>query len=510
MEGLDRFEVDTSELALRQAAIEPELIQPLEAAVTDPADSALVEPAVVESPLVESPLVETPLVETPLVDSGATAEYPSGNAAVDVERLHHHGWRFHRWHGPGMVRRALHGGRRAPLATILAGILLVLVVGAMLWGRLYEHIEFRMVDLDVYRSAGQSLLQGRPLYQYLTPVPQLLPFTYPPFSAIVAVPLALMGAEVTNWVWTLGSLAVLGWLVLVAFRPLVRRFSAPVRPLVVAVAIAAMAWTEPVRDCFYFGQVGIFLAALCLLDCALPQTRWPRGMMIGLAAAIKLVPGVFIPYLWLTGRRRAAVVAASWFVGASVAAAIAMPSASKEYWTNAIFDSNRLGSNAGTSNQSIRGLLLRSLPGSGGTILWVLCAVAVVVFGYRWARRASLAGFEVRGVAIVGLISVLISPVSWIHHLAGWLPLAIGVVVGDGRNWRRVVYAVLGTVFFTLKLPWWGSTIVGKHPDWHFVGRVLQDSFGLGVLFAVWLLGRMGQRSKVRTSASARPEPVPR
>ncbi len=55
-----------------------------------------------------------------------------------------------------------------------------------------------------------------------------------------------------------------------------------------------------------YGQVGIVLMALCLFDCLPRPTRLPRGALVGLATAVKLVPGIFIPYLWLTGRRRAA------------------------------------------------------------------------------------------------------------------------------------------------------------------------------------------------------------
>jgi alpha-1,2-mannosyltransferase len=409
-----------------------------------------------------------------------------------------------------MVRRALDGGRRAPFTTLLALAVLAAAIGPMLWSRLYAHAEFRMADLEVYRSAGESLLAGRPLYEYLTPVPQLLPFTYPPFSAVVAIPLAVLDAQLVNWVWTLGTCAVLGWLVMVSFRPLVRRFSPTYRPFGVVAVLVAMAWTLPARDCFHFGQVGIFLAALCLLDCALPKTRWPRGMMIGFATAIKLVPGVFIVYLWLTGRRRAAAVAACWFAGLTLASAIAMPRASLTYWTDTLFDSGRLGNNAGTSNQSIRGIFLRALPGTTGTVLWLLCSIAVLFVGYRWARAASLRGLEVRGVAIVGLISVLISPVSWIHHFAGWVPLVIGVIVGDGRNWRRVVLAIVGTTFFILKLPWWGITIVARYAEWQVPGRLIENSFAFGALFAVWLLSRLGARSTVRTSATRTPPAMTR
>lgn len=450
--------------------------------------------------------VVTPKLVEPSLRGGAVAPDAEATTTPRSWNIGH----LHIWHGPGLLRRAANGARRAPLATVLAALLLVAVVGPLLWTRLYATPNLRMVDLAVYRAAGESLVHGRPLYGYLTPVPQLLPFTYPPFSAIVALPLAFMSGQAANWVWSLGTLFVLGWLVMVGFRPFVRRFPASYRPLALCALLGAMAWTLPVRDCFRFGQVGIFLAALCVLDCVLPNTRWPRGMMIGLAAAVKLVPGVFIPYLWLTNRKRAAVVATAWFVGVNIATAIAIPQASKAYWTSALFDSNRLGNNAGTSNQSVRGAFLRALPGNLGSALWVIVVIVVAIAAYRWARRASLSGYEVRGVAIVGLLSVLVSPVSWIHHLAGWIPLTIGVVLGDGRNLRRVLYALFGAVFFTLELPWWGSTIAGKYAHFRVPGRLLQDAFTFGVLFAVWLLGRMESPSRVRMSATRKPEPVSR
>jgi alpha-1,2-mannosyltransferase len=412
----------------------------------------------------------------------------------------HHVRHGHLWHGPGMVRRALHGARRAPLATTVAFGILLVVVGPLLWHRVFAAHSLRLVDLAVYRDAGRSVLMGRPLYSYLTPVPQLLPFTYPPFSSVVAVPLAMLPFGTASIVWTLGTLAVLGWLVVVSFRPLVRRFGPGSRPVVVAVLVSAMAWTLPIRDEFRYGQVGIFLAALCVLDCVLPKTRWPRGMLIGLAIAIKLTPAVFVPYLWLTGRRRAAVVATLWFVGATLAMAIAMPQASRVFWTSAVFDSKRVGDNAGTPNQSLRSIFLRSMPGTGGTLLWLASAAVVAVVGFHFARKASIEGDEIRGLAIAGLLAVLLSPVAWIHHLAGFIPLVIGGVLGDGRDRRRVVYAVVITIFFTLELPWWGATLINYLHHWRFVGRIVQDSFVLGSVGAVWLMGRLSPRTATSLS----------
>jgi alpha-1,2-mannosyltransferase len=409
-----------------------------------------------------------------------------------------------------LVRRALHGGRRAPLTTILALIIVAAAVGPLLWLRLYADYGHRMIDLAVYRSAGESLLRGRPIYNYLTPVPQLLPFTYPPFAAVLAVPLALIPPDLANWIWNLGSIAVLGWLVLVAFRPLIRRFPSVYRPLVFAVLLSAMAWTEPVRDCLRYGQVGIFLTALCVLDCISPKTRWPRGMLIGFAVAVKLTPGVFIPYLWLTGRRRAAIVATAWTLGFSLAGAIAMPSASKEYWTSAVFDSGRLGSNSGTSNQSLRSIFLRWLPGHLGSLLWIVSVVAVAYLGFRKARSVSAAGQELDAVAMVGMLQVLLSPVAWIHHLAGFVPLAVGALVGDGRRLKFVIAAVAVAAFFSLEIPWWGQALLGHNRSWHLFDRLLQDSYTFGALFAVWLLGRMVPSRGVRTTPTGQPAPVTR
>jgi alpha-1,2-mannosyltransferase len=409
------------------------------------------------------------------------------------------------------VRRALHGGRRAPLTTLLALLILAVAIGPLLWPRFYADYGHRMIDLAVYRSAGQSLLLGRPIYNYLTPVPQLLPFTYPPFAAVLAVPLALISPDLANWIWNLGSIAVLGWLVLVAFRPLIRRFPTAYRPLVFAALLSAMAWTMPVRDCLRYGQVGIFLTALCVLDCISPKTRWPRGMLIGFAVAVKLTPGVFIPYLWLTGRRRAAIVATASAVGFSLAGVIAMPSASKEFWTSAVFDSGRLGSNSGTSNQSLRSIFLRWLPGHLGVALWVVSVVVVAVFGFRKARSVSLTGHELDAVAMVGMLQVLLSPVAWIHHLAGFVPLVVGALIGDGRRIKSAVIGVVVAVYFSLEIPWWGQALLGHSSrNWHPLDRLLQDSYTFGALFAVFLLGRMVPPRTVRSTPTALDEPVTR
>jgi len=170
------------------------------------------------------------------------------------------------------------------------------------------------------------------------------------------------------------------------------------------------------------------------LDCLARRAWWPRGALIGLATAIKLVPGVFIVYLLITGRRKAAAVAGLAFAAWTGLAWLISPANSAAYWTSAIFSSNRLGPNAPTANQSLRGILLRAFfPGPPPTLLWLGLGLAVAVAGFAAARQSWRLGSAVGGVAITGLLAALLSPVAWVHHYC-WIILALGAIAGNGRR----------------------------------------------------------------------------
>ncbi|MFL6238965.1 MAG: glycosyltransferase 87 family protein [Actinomycetes bacterium] len=373
------------------------------------------------------------------------------------------------------------------VASVLVGLLIVVAALTWtVWHQLTVRSELRLVDLNVYRSAGTSLLGGRPAYSYLTDPPQLLPFTYPPIAAVLAIPLALVPWFAATWLWTIGQLALLALITAVSFRPLLARFPTA-WPVVLGLLVAAMGWLFPIRDSIRFGQVDIALVALCLLDCVVRRPRWPRGMLIGLAAAVKLTPAVFVPYLWFTGRRKAALVAAATTVALTVVAALITPMNSRDYWGNALFDSNRLGTNSSTSNQSLRGMLLRSpLPGGARTAVLAVCLVAVAIVGFRRARTLSARGDEVAAVAVVGLLAVALSPVSWIHHLA-WIVLVLGVLAGDLRSWRQAVPTAAVGIFYGFPLPWIGAHLLKTHYPLA-LGVPLRNAYGLGALVLICTL----------------------
>jgi alpha-1,2-mannosyltransferase len=388
---------------------------------------------------------------------------------------------------------------------VLAWIVALAAVEPLVRGYLTNPPDQRMVDLNVYRTSGLSVLQGQPLYTVVTQPPQLLPFTYPPTAALFAVPLALLPWPAAQLVWVpliYGPLAVVIWF---AFGPLLRRAgSGQMQAVVCAVLFAACAYLFPLRDEMRFGQVDMVLLALAVADCAARAPRWPRGALVGLATAIKLIPGVFIVYLWLSGRRRAAVTAAVVALAWTAGAWLVLPQDSMTYWTSVIFQSGRLGSNSGTSNQSLRGILLREfLPGPAPGVLWAALALALAVAGFALVRRLVRESRELEAIAVTALLGVLLSPVSWIHHFIV-VVVVIGAIVADGRSPRRTAIAAGTAVFFALTVPWSGQSLLGVSDVPVQAARVVQDAFGLAALVLLVIFARLPARSGVAASLDDR------
>jgi alpha-1,2-mannosyltransferase len=394
-------------------------------------------------------------------------------------------------------------------ATVLIGVLAwaaaLAAIAPIVHGYLTSPPDQRLVDLNVYRTGGLSVLQGQPLYSALTQPPQLLPFTYPPVAAVFAVPLALMPWPAAQLVWVAFVYVPLAVIIWYAFRPLLRR-AGRLRPALFAAVFCLAAYLFPMQDEIRFGQVDAVLVAMCVADCAAVRPRWPRGALIGLATAIKLVPGVFIIFLWVSGRRRAAVTAALAAVAWTVGTCLLLPRDSVTYWTSAIFDSGRLGNNAGTENQSIRGLLLRFfLPGHVPGVLWVLIAVTVAVAGFAVARRLARDRFEMAGIAVTALLLLLVSPVAWIHYFL-MIIIAIGAIAGDGRLARRALTAAGAAMFFLLKVPWWGHSLLSDAVVPRPLSRLAEGGFGIAAAVLLVVIARMRLTGADRATGGGEPD----
>ena len=77
-----------------------------------------------------------------------------------------------------------------------------------------------MVDLMVYRDGSPFLLHGTLYDWHLSEYSEqfALPFTYPPFAAVVFLPLSWLPWVAVRWLWQVVSVACLWWLVRLSLR----------------------------------------------------------------------------------------------------------------------------------------------------------------------------------------------------------------------------------------------------------------------------------------------------
>lgn len=202
------------------------------------------------------------------------------------------------------------------------------------------HVLLSDVDLAVYRDAGLVAVRspGR-LYQWREP--SGLQFTYPPFAAAVCMILSMLPLEPAAWLMLAGSVAALLAAVWLTFGALGWHGTSR---LGAASAVSAVAfWTEPVQRTLHVGEVDLLLMLLVVWDLTGRERRW-QGTGLGVAAGVKLVALIFIPYLLLTGRYRQAGVAAAAFAATVAAGALLFPHASVTWWPGgAFFDARRTG-----------------------------------------------------------------------------------------------------------------------------------------------------------------------
>ncbi len=288
-------------------------------------------------------------------------------------------------------------------------------------------------DLHVYRGAVRAMWHGESLYSFVAGNGD--PFTYPPFAGLVLAPLAGPPEPVLRVLWTALTLAAVAACALL----IARRLPWTPAPLVLLALLASAPVVRDVR----FGQVSVLLAGLVLLD----GLGRGRGLATGIAAAVKLTPLVFVPHLWLAGRRRAALTAGATFASATALAWLVLPADSTRYWFSELWHTDRIGNLALTGNQSLNGLLLRSgLPSGWVRPVWAVLVVVVLGVGLLRAARAARGGYPLVGLAIAGAVCVAVSPVSWTHHQI-WLVLAAAGTVGSRPAgwwaWRLAVLVVM-------------------------------------------------------------------
>jgi len=334
-------------------------------------------------------------------------------------------------------------------------VLVSLYVGATTFGG-GSFIPWRpiMVDLEVYRRAGSVLIAGGNFYD----LPGPLQFLYPPFAAVLAVPLALLPTTVVQLGWTAA-----GALALVA---ILHRFGLQGWLLSVASAVAIYV-VEPIVQTLAFGQLGIFLVALVVLD-LVPGPRvfrrrlLPEGVLTAVATTIKLTPAIFVVYLLVVRKYRAFWVAVITGIAVTLISAAIVPVASYDFWTRLAHGDTGLGhSIIYYTNQSVMADIVRIFglgraPAIAGLVLSAVVAVAGVWAAMLWHRLG-----DVRlAVNLCGVAGLLASPVSWLHHFVWVVPLAMSLL-----ERRRIGPRSLPTWFLALGWLFVGWVVVAPFTD---------------------------------------------
>jgi alpha-1,2-mannosyltransferase len=253
---------------------------------------------------------------------------------------------------------------------------------------------------------------------------------------------------------------------------------------VLAAAAGVLIWSVPVAQTISYGQINLVLVAACLLDCGVtPRAsgRW-RGVLVGIATAIKLTPGIFIVYFALTRQRAAAVRAAVTAAACAALAFVVAPGPSREFWLHLVFDAKRPGSPAYYGNQSLLGALERL----HAVWLWVPLGLVLGCAGLWRATRAHRAGDEVTAVALVGLTALVVSPISWQHH-AVWIVPAAGALIAWATTRRRAAIAIVAVGVFLFPLDYWGQRLfsLGASP---WITEVLRNTYAFAFIALLVLL----------------------
>ncbi len=376
---------------------------------------------------------------------------------------------------PGATRvpgtRLVRAGVVAFAAVIVSWLVFNVVNGAL-----------NEVDLTVYRDGGLIVRHVGPYYDPHAYAPLYdwggysvvaLKFTYTPFAAITFAAVSFLpwavlsaGSVIVN----MAALVAALWFTFGALGYRQRR----VRLGAALLAAAATFWLQPVIRTIYLGQINLLLMAAIMWDLCQPdltasgRRRWWKGAVTGVAAGIKLVPLIFVPYLLITRRFREAAATVAGFAATVAVGFAVLPHDSSRWWVHGMFmaDGNRTGFMGWAGNQSLRAIVTR-FAGSvtAGQDPWIVAALIAFAGGMTAAYLLDRAGYPVPALLATALTGLLVSPVSWDHHWV-WIALAVAVTAhyaiaaarsphaaGARRTARRLWAMAAGMVFLFAAWP---------------------------------------------------------
>jgi alpha-1,2-mannosyltransferase len=347
----------------------------------------------------------------------------------------------------------------------------------------YVHARKRQLnwyDLNVYNAAG-LIARHHPAILYTWQYTTNVKFTYTPFAAVLFAGTSELPLTALHWGMTVLSFAALPLVAWLTFGGLGWRGQARLTATFAVCAVGV--WLEPLCRALELGQIELVLMGLIVWDFSVNDKRWWKGAGIGLAAGIKMVPLIFIPYLVLCGKFRQAAVATGTFLITIAIGFGGVPHESFTYWLTGYFlRSGNVGAVGSLENQSLYALIARETGGiTSATPVWLAVSVVVGVAGLCAGAMLHRRGYPVEGWVTCALTGLLISPISWDQHWIWMVPVLIIVidrVVRARDRLQAMVYAgvavLIGVVFGGWPSAWTGHLaftvhygMIGWFVGWH-------------------------------------------
>ncbi|GAA4830835.1 glycosyltransferase 87 family protein [Saccharopolyspora rosea] len=358
------------------------------------------------------------------------------------------------------------------------------------------------IDYQVYRWAVHTWLAGGDLVHTAPTVSigRPLPWVYPPFALLPLLPFALLPFVAGLLAMYLVDFLAIGGALYLVTRHLWPSVGRRGATAVAAGLLPCALFLEPVYASVGLGQVNIALMGLVAVDCLAPAPRWPRGLLVGIAAAIKLTPAAFLLFFLFRKDFRAAGTAVVTAAAGTVLGFLLDFSAARDYWF-AQGPAHGVSGSAFHTNQSILGGLARlGLQPTSQTALWLLLSVAcVAAVGYAIPRVE-----PVLAVAANGLLALLVSPTSWSDHWV-WCVPALLVMAGHAMRLRSTGWWIAtGTTLLTVLVA--SFRLLPSDPPWSPAQHVFGNPYLLlGLLWLALLVRFARSRSSGRERAPVAP-----
>ena len=388
------------------------------------------------------------------------------------------------------------------------------------------------LDFSVYRYGAMTVFNNEGFDKDLYVIDLLrlgpnfsLPFTYPPFAALLFVPIAFIPKWLGVVLMMLLAYAVAFWLSVIILNyankrgrvlPLQRYLG---RTGTIVLLMAVILWSGPWLRGLNLVQINPLIMLLVLWDFLRPATRLPRGFFIGIAGGIKLTPLAFGLILLMRKDIKGVIPLGLSFLATVGIGFLFLPSEAVEFWTSAVSDPSRVGNINYLDNISIQGWLMHlGLTGAGlklmhyGLILVLLVGIALLIPILEKHKMV------LSQVALNAFLMVSMSPISWSHHNT-WLPLLVAALWLDafpaffsrastGMRIAAHICAWVGVIGLYAGPMWIGSRLHGSNDNLDYIaqGPLVISAIPVIAMFItvmLWIVVGLQHRREIAATPAA-------